>query len=98
METESPQAKVISNAQISQPVERATEIKDVILIISFFSRLGPPRVFQPRPVLGGQLGRTGDHGECEDTLNLRFLHSAAHFPVKGRREKADWQVSGLKRS
>lgn len=57
LETKPPQAKVISNAQISQRVERVSEIMDVILIISFFSGLGPPLVFQPRPLLGGQLGQ-----------------------------------------
>lgn len=53
LETKSPQAKVISNAHISQHVDGVPEIMAVMLVISFFSRLGSPQVFQPRPLLGG---------------------------------------------
>ena len=55
LETKSPQAKVISDAQISQCVDQVAEIMNLILAISCSSQLGAPLVVQPRPLLGGQL-------------------------------------------
>ena len=44
-------------AQISRLVDQVTEIMNLILPISFLSHLGSPLLFQPRPLLGAQLGQ-----------------------------------------
>lgn len=59
---------------------------DVIPALSLFSQLGTPLVFQPRPLLGRQLGPS--HGEWKDILNLRFFLSTAHFSAMGQEERA----------
>lgn len=77
LETKSPQAKVLSNAHIFQRADQVTEIMNLILAISHFSRLGSPLVVQPRPLLGGQLaqGATGNRktfGICNSSFHCSF--------------------------
>lgn len=94
LETILPQAKVISNEQISQHVNQVTEIISLILAISFFSLLGFPTGISSQTFAGGS-GRTRGHWGSEDILNLQlqFLLSTAHFPARRHRERApsQWQ-------
>ena len=95
LETKSPQAKVISDAQISQCEDQVAEIMNLILAISCSSQLGAPLVVQPRPLLGGSV-KTEGHGEGKDGLHPQFLLSAAHLPARGEARKSSQAVATWK--
>lgn len=92
LETKSPQAKVISNAHIFQRADQVTEIMNLILAISHFSRLGSPLVVQPRPLVGGSVSTRG-HEEWEDIWNLQFLFPLLISQSEGREKGLPWTVS-----
>lgn len=80
---------------IFQRADQVTEIMNLILAISHFSRLGSPLVVQPRPLVGGSVSTRG-HEEWEDIWNLQFLFPLLISRSEGREKGLPWTVSDWK--